>query len=167
MSMCGWCIMLWKQTIRSICASSTWNDYAVPKRMPCTLPSSCLHRRVDGDGNGMARGRKRLPIQGPMMGGGFLDVPCMMMPPPHTMHHDPCSVRRIASMLLTFLLSFGSIRCLCIFLWTHQYLLVIWSFGLIASLMVLYSDFWMCAGYSYRDLDAPEDDITVIDYRSL
>ncbi|CAK9262239.1 unnamed protein product [Sphagnum jensenii] len=67
----------------------------------------------DGDGNGMARGHKRLPIRGPMMGGGVLDVPHMMMPPPHAMHRDPRSVR------------------------------------------------------SYRDLDAPEDEVTVIDYRSL
>ncbi|CAM6034641.1 unnamed protein product [Sphagnum compactum] len=67
----------------------------------------------DGDGNGMARGHKRLPIGGPMMGGGLLDVPHMMMPPPHAMHRDPRSVR------------------------------------------------------SYRDLDAPEDEVTVIDYRSL
>ncbi|CAM6030890.1 unnamed protein product [Sphagnum balticum] len=67
----------------------------------------------DGGGNGMARGHKRLPIGGPMMGGGVLDVPHMMMPPPHAMHSDPRSVR------------------------------------------------------SYRDLDAPEDEVTVIDYRSL
>ncbi|CAK9204840.1 unnamed protein product [Sphagnum troendelagicum] len=67
----------------------------------------------DGDRNGMARGHKRLPIGGPMMGGGVLDVPHMMMPPPHPMHRDPRSVR------------------------------------------------------SYRDLDAPEDEVTVIDYRSL
>ncbi|CAK9864738.1 unnamed protein product [Sphagnum jensenii] len=67
----------------------------------------------DGDRNGMARGHKRLPIGGPMMGGSVLDVPHMMMPPPHAMHRDPRSVR------------------------------------------------------SYRDLDAPEDEVTVIDYRSL
>jgi len=67
----------------------------------------------DGDGNGMARGHKRLPIGGPMMVGGVLDVPHMMMPPPHALHRDPRSVR------------------------------------------------------SYRDLDAPEDEVTVIDYRSL
>ncbi|CAK9208111.1 unnamed protein product [Sphagnum troendelagicum] len=67
----------------------------------------------DGDGNGMPRGRKRLPVGGPMMGGGLLDVPPMMMPPPHAMRHDPRSVR------------------------------------------------------SYHDLDAPEDEVTVIDYRSL
>ncbi len=70
----------------------------------------------DGDGNGMARGHKRLPIGGPMMGGGVLDVPHMMMPPSHAMHRDPRSVRRLASLLLTFLLSSGSSRCLCIFL---------------------------------------------------
>ncbi len=135
MRMCGWCIMLWKQTIRSICDSSTWNDYAVPKRMPCTLPSWCLHQTLVPSSEGlMGMGMawhgvtKDCQLEAQWWV-GFLDVPCMMMPPPHTMHHDPLSVRRLASMLLTFLLSFGSIRCLCIFLWTHQYLLVLWSLG--------------------------------------
>jgi hypothetical protein len=63
------------------------------------------------EGNGGPRGGKR-GAPGPMMGGGLLDVPPMMMPP-HGMRRDPRGVR------------------------------------------------------SYHDLDAPEDEVSVIDYRSL
>lgn len=45
------------------------------------------------EGNGGPRGRKRQG-PGPIMGGGLLDVPAMMMPPPHNMRQDPRGVRR-------------------------------------------------------------------------
>jgi hypothetical protein len=36
------------------------------------------------------------------MGGGLLDVPPMMMPPPHAMRQDPRSVRRLAFIAFEF-----------------------------------------------------------------
>jgi len=45
------------------------------------------------EGNGGPRGGKR-GAPGPMMGGGLLDVPPMMMPP-HGMRRDPRGVRRL------------------------------------------------------------------------
>lgn len=49
------------------------------------------------EGNGGPRGGKR-GAPGPMMGGGLLDVPPMMMPP-HGMRRDPRGVRRLVSEL--------------------------------------------------------------------